>query len=226
MILEVCCGSLASAMQAVKGGAERIELCSALSFDGLTPSTGTLCLLRDRFPELRIHVLIRPREGHFVYTEDEVLQMEADIRAAATLGATAVVAGALTPENTVDVQTTLRLRQAAPDIPFTFHRAFDRIADQKEALEQIISLGCDRVLTSGGAASAEIGIPRLRSLVQQAAGRIVILPGGGVNRDNARRILDLTGASEIHGSCSRRSPDGLTITSADEVRAVINAIRD
>ena len=226
MTLEVCCGSLASAMQAVQGGAGRIELCSALALDGLTPSIGTLCLLRDHFPDLRIHVLIRPREGNFVYSEDEVRQMEADIRAAATFGATAIVSGALTTEHAIDIKTTRRLMQAAPNLPFTFHRAFDRIADQAEALEQLVSLGCDRVLTSGGAPTAEAGIPRLRNLVQQAAGRILILPGGGVNSSNARRILDQTGATEIHGSCSRGTPEGLSITCADEVRAVMNIIRE
>ena len=223
-ILEVCCGSLASALRAVEGGAERIELCSALSLDGLTPSTGTLCLLRARYPELRIHVLIRPREGDFVYTEDELQLMEADIRAAAAFGATAIVAGALTPDATIDIEATRRLRQAAPQLPFTFHRAFDRITDQTEALEQLISLGCDRVLTSGGAATAEAGIPQISRLVSQAAGRITILPGGGVNSTNARRILDSTGATEIHGSCSSRLPDGSALTSPEEVAAVLRSI--
>lgn len=223
-ILEVCCGSLASALRAVEGGAERIELCSALSLDGLTPSTGTLCLLRSRYPELRIHVLIRPREGDFVYTEDELQLMEADIRAAAAFGATAIVAGALTPESVVDVDATRRLRQAAPQLPFTFHRAFDRVADQAAALEQLIDLGCDRVLTSGGAATAEAGIPQISRLVSQAAGRITILPGGGVNSTNARRILDSTGATEIHGSCSSRLPDGSALTSPEEVAAVLRSI--
>ena len=222
--LEVCCGTLASALRAVEGGAGRIELCSALSLDGLTPSLGTLRLLRHRFPQLRIHVLIRPREGDFVYTDSELQVMLSDIREAVAAGATAIVAGALTPAAEVDLTATRRLIAASAGLPFTFHRAFDAVRDQAVALQQLIDLGVTRVLTSGGAPTAEAGIPQLQRLAQQAAGRIIILPGGGVNRHNAARILAATPTTELHGSCSAALPSGLRETSPAEVRAVLSAI--
>ena len=225
-ILEVCCGTLASALAAVEGGATRIELCSALSLDGLTPSMGTLCELRRRFPDLRIHVLIRPREGDFVYTEDEVRVMEQDIRLAVEAGASAIVSGALTADHQIDLSVTSRLVAAAQGLPFTFHRAFDLVADKDRALRSLSALGVTRVLTSGGAATAAEGIPVLRQLVCQSATLprpVIILPGGGVNRFNARQILDETGTTEIHGSCSVMLACGLRQTAASEVQAVLNS---
>ena len=223
-VLEVCCGSLQSAINAVAGGAERIELCSALEVDGLTPPVEVLRELRQQFPELKIHVLIRPREGNFVYTEAEVAQMEREIHEAVAAGATAIVCGALTAEGEIDVPATKRLVEAAEGLPFTFHRAFDVVKDQVAALETLKALGIQRVLTSGGAVTAEAGISMLRQLVNQAHGEIIILPGGGVNSLNACRILTETGATEIHGSCSDVLPDGSRLTNADEVAAVLAAI--
>lgn len=225
-LLEVCCGSLNSALAAVAGGATRIELCSALSLDGLTPSIGLIRELRRLYPDLLIHVLIRPREGDFVYSDAEVRVMEQDIREAVAAGASAIVSGALTPEGDIDIKTTVRLVLAAEDLPFTFHRAFDLIADKPSALRQLAAMGVRRILTSGGAPTAEVGIPQIRSLVQlaQKVGGLSILPGGGVTSSNAHRILAETGATEIHGSCSRLLPNGLRQTSADEVRAVLAAI--
>ena len=223
-VLEVCCGSLQSAVNAVAGGAERIELCSALEVDGLTPSMQVLRELRQRYPALRIHVLIRPREGDFVYSEAEVAQMEREIHEAMSAGATAIVCGALTAEGEVDVLATKRLVQAAEGLPFTFHRAFDVVRDMQAALETLRALGIQRVLTSGGAATAEEGIAVLRQLMTQAGDSLTILPGGGVNRRNARRIIKETGATEIHGSCSEVLPDGQRLTSAAEVAAVLEAI--
>jgi len=223
-ILEVCCGSLQSAVNAVAGGAERIELCSALEVDGLTPSMEVLRELRQRFPSLRIHVLIRPREGDFVYSEAEVARMEREIHEAVVAGATAIVSGALTADSEVDMPAMKRLVEAADGLPFTFHRAFDVVKDQQVALETLKSLGIQRVLTSGGAATAEAGIPVLRRLVEQSKGEIIILPGGGVNNRNACRILTETGATEIHGSCSEVLPNGERLTNADEVAAVLVAI--
>lgn len=223
-ILEVCCGSLQSAMNAVAGGAERIELCSALEVDGLTPSMEVLRELRQRFPSLRIHVLIRPREGDFVYTEAEVAQMEREIHEAVAAGATAIVCGALTAEGEVDVPATKRLVEAARPLPFTFHRAFDAVKNQYKALETLKELGVERVLTSGGAATAEKGIPMLRQLVEQAHGEVIILAGGGVDSSNAQRIIMETGTTEIHGSCSVKLLNGERLTCTEEVRAVLRSI--
>ena len=201
MILEVCCADLQSVRAAKEGGAHRIELCQALEVDGLTPSEAMMeAAIGMGIP---VQVLIRPREGNFVYSEDEVQSMLRDIRLARQLGANGVVIGALKPDGSIDEETVRRLVEEAEGLSITFHRAFDVCAKPLEALEQIISLGCHRLLTSGQAPTAEQGIPLLRKLVEQAAGRIIIMPGAGVNPQNARRILAETGAHEIHGSLRR-----------------------
>ena len=214
-LLEVCTGNLASVIAAVKGGAERIELCSALSLDGLTPSIGLLKYVRQTFPELKIHVLIRSCEGGFVYSKDDLETMLLDIHEASAY-ADGIVCGALTPEGDIDTEALRLMVEASEGKPFTFHRAFDKCRNPQEALEQMIDAGCKRILTSGQQPSAEQGIPLLHELNKQANGRIIIMPGGGVNEKNARLILDQTGCIEIHGSCS----SGSGVTSAERVSQV------
>ena len=198
-ILEVCAGSYASVLAARRGGAARIELCSALAEGGVTPSLG-LIRAAVGVEGIRKHVLIRPRGGDFLYAEEEQRIMADDIRTARELGADGVVVGALTADGRIDLPAMERFMEAAQGMSVTFHRAFDLCRDPAEALEDIVRLGCHRILTSGQAPTAEQGIPLLRSLVQQAAGRIGILPGGGVGAGNAARILSATGAVELHAS--------------------------
>lgn len=198
MKLEICCGNLASVLAAKQAGAHRVELCSALEADGLTPSAGMIAMAVTT--GICVHVLIRPREGNFVYSEAEVGAMLLDIATARELGAKGVVIGALTPDNHIDIKTCERLVKAAEGLHITFHRAFDVVENPQEALEQIIALGCHHLLTSGQAPKAEDGIPLLQSLVQQAKGRISIMPGAGVSPENIAHILRETGATEIHGS--------------------------
>ena len=213
--LEVCCTDLQSVRAAKEGGAHRVELCQALELDGLTPTAEmTESAVGMGIP---VHVLIRPREGSFVYSEDEVLCMQRDIRQARCLGANGVVIGALRPDGSIDKKTVRRLADEAKGLSITFHRAFDVCTNPFEALEQVISLGCHRLLTSGQAPTAEQGIPLLRKLIEQAAGRIIIMPGAGVNPQNAHRILSETGAHEIHGSLRREGH-----TDADLVRAIVD----
>ena len=214
-LLEVCTGNLASVIAAVKGGAERIELCSALSLDGLTPSIGLLKYVRQTYPQLKIHVLIRSCEGGFVYSKDDLETMLLDIHEASAY-ADGIVCGALTPDGDIDTEALRLMVEASEGKPFTFHRAFDKCRNPQEALEQIINAGCKRILTSGQQPSAEQGIPLLHKLNKQADGRIIIMPGGGVNEKNARLILDQTGCIEIHGSCS----SGSGVTSAERVSQV------
>lgn len=214
-LFEVCTGNLASVIAAVEGGAERIELCSALSLDGLTPSIGLLKYVRKTFPELKIHVLIRSCEGGFVYSKDDLDTMLLDIHEASSY-ADGIVCGALTQEGDIDTEALRLMVEASEGKPFTFHRAFDKCRNPQEALEQIIDAGCKRILTSGQQPSAEQGIPLLHELNKQANGRIIIMPGGGVNEKNARLILDQTGCIEIHGSCS----SGSGVTSAEHVQLV------
>jgi copper homeostasis protein len=214
-LLEVCTGNLASVIAAVKGGAERIELCSALSLDGLTPSIGLLKYVRQTYPQLKIHVLIRSCEGGFVYSKDDLETMLLDIHEASAY-ADGIVCGALTPDGDIDTEALRLMVEASEGKPFTFHRAFDKCRNPQEALEQMINAGCKRILTSGQQPSAEQGIPLLHELNKQADGRIIIMPGGGVNEKNARLILDQTGCIEIHGSCS----SGSGVTSAERVSQV------
>ncbi len=207
-ILEICAGSVESAIAARNGGAQRIELCAALEIGGVTPSAGLIAEAR-KVDGLTLNVIIRPRGGDFLYDEHEVACMEQDIRICRELGADGVVIGALTADGDIDTALCRRLIAAAGDMSITFHRAFDMCRDPKRALEELIAIGCDRVLTSGQAATAEAGLPLLKELVKQAAGRISIMPGCGVNSDNAARILQATGAVEIHASARKSVGSGM-----------------
>lgn len=199
--LEICAGSWQSAVAAARGGAQRVELCSALADGGLTPSIGLIRKVLTLRPALRVHVLIRPRPGDFVYTPDEVELMADDIRTAVQAGVDGVVIGALTPDGQIDTEACRHLVQAAQGVAnITFHRAFDLCADASEALEQVIQLGCNRLLTSGLAQTALEGVPCLQQLVQQAGGRIALMPAAGVSAANAARIVQATGVHNIHAS--------------------------
>lgn len=207
-ILEICAGSVESAIAARDGGAARIELCSALEIGGTTPSAGLIAEAR-KIEGIVLNVIIRPRGGDFLYNEHEAACMEQDIRTCRQLGADGVVIGALTAKGDIDTALCKRLIDAADGMSITFHRAFDMCRDPKRALEELIAIGCDRVLTSGQAATAEAGLPLLKELVQQAAGRISIMPGCGVNSGNAARILQATGAVEIHASARKSVGSGM-----------------
>lgn len=206
MTLEICTGSIESVLAAKAGGAQRVELCSALAEGGVTPSVGLMREAR-RVGDIKINVLIRPRGGDFLYTDEEVRIMEEDIRMARDIGADGVVIGALTREGDVDMTVCRRLMEAAGEMSVTFHRAFDMVRDMDKALEDVIALGCDRILTSGLMPTAEQGVQNLRALVEKAKGRISIMPGSGVSPENAAMIIQTTGAQEIHASArsSRRS---------------------
>lgn len=216
-ILEVCCADLASLQAAVAGGAQRVELCQALSLDGLTPSAGMIRLAVES--GITVHVLIRPREGDFVYSEAEMDCMIHDIHLARELGAHGVVIGVLDKEGNVDEEKCRRLVAAAEGMHVTFHRAFDVCRDPMTAIRQIVDMGCDRLLTSGQAASAEAGIDMIRQLVETYGHTIKIMPGAGVNAQNAARILNATGATEIHGSLRRNGH-----TDVDIVRRTVATI--
>lgn len=222
--LEVCAASMQSVAAAAEGGARRIELCSALSLDGLTPSMGMIRIVKERFPQLTLHVLVRPREGNFVYNDVELATMQSDIIECCKAGADSIVVGALTPEGDIDLAAMQRLMEAADTLPVTFHRAYDVCRHPEEALEQVIALGCRRILTSGQQPTAEQGIPLLHRLNQQADGRIILMPGGGVNATNAPLILQQTGCQEIHASASSLQPNGLKDTDPQKVQAILEAL--
>lgn len=196
--LEVCCADIDSIRKAAEGGAHRVELCQDLEIGGTTPSAEMIDYAIKI--GIRTHILIRPRGGNFVYSPEETDCMVHAIRMAQAKGVAGVVIGALTPEGNIDTDTCRRLINEAKGMSITFHRAFDECIEPSQALEQIISLGCHRLLTSGHAPCVDEGLELLKKLVNQAKDRIIILPGCGVNPGNARYIIEETGACELHGS--------------------------
>ena len=198
-LLEIVAYSHASALAAAAGGADRIELCENTAEGGTTPSLGTLEAAR-RISGVRLHVMIRPRGGDFLYTDDEFRIMERDAALARQAGADGIVIGILRPDATVDVERCRRLVEVAGGINVTFHRAFDWAADPLRALEDVAATGCNRILTSGQAATALAGAARIAELVRAARGRVTLRAGGGVNERNVAEIVRLTGVTEVHGS--------------------------
>ncbi len=187
--LEICVESLESAIAAKQGGAQRVELCSALSVGGLTPSLGLIRAVRSRL-RIGVNVMIRPRAGDFLYSADEIDIMRQDIRLAAEAGADGVVLGLLTAESDVDVQGTWELVELASPMEVTFHRAFDMTRNIHAALEDVIQTGAVRVLTSGGEATAMSGSGCIHELLLAARGRIELMVGGGVKPENVAAIAD------------------------------------
>ncbi|MGK5674751.1 copper homeostasis protein CutC [Micromonospora sp. URMC 106] len=195
---EICIDSVEGAVAAEEAGADRVELCSALFEGGLTPSIGTIETALRSVDRIRVHVIVRPRAGDFIYSPAEVDAMVRDVQAAVAAGAHGVVVGALTAEGDVDVPTTRKLIEAAGTASITFHRAFDMVRDPFQALEQLIELGVDRVLTSGQEVSVLEGAPLIAELVRRAQRRIVVMPGGGITPRNIARIIEATKAEEYH----------------------------
>ncbi|WP_214416542.1 copper homeostasis protein CutC [Sphaerisporangium fuscum] len=195
---EICVDGTEAALAAERAGAHRVELCAALFEGGITPTIGTVAATLEAVSRVRVHVIIRPRGGDFIFDPHEVAAMERDIREVRAAGAHGVVIGALTPEGTVDRPVCERLIAAAGDLAVTFHRAFDMTADPYQALETLVDLGVHRVLTSGQEVSVLEGAPLIAELVRLAGDRIVVMPGGGVTERNIGRILAETGVSEIH----------------------------
>ena len=205
VLLEACVDTLTSALNAEGGGADRIELFDNLADAGTTPSHGALLLALEQLG-IPVFPILRPRGGGFVYDKSEVAVIRADLRHIRDLGAPGAVIGAITPHGEVDEKVVGTLRADAPELELTFHRAFDVCRDPAAALEALIKIGINRVLTSGQAATAWQGRELLAALVRQAAGRITILAGGRVNEDNAAELVRLTGVTELHvrGAMLRR----------------------
>lgn len=200
-LLEICVDSVESAVNAQAGGADRVELCSALFEGGLTPSAGLMEMTRKRL-KIAIAAMIRPRGGDFCYDDDEFAVMRCDLVMMKELGADVAVVGMLRPDGTIDAERTAKLIELARPMPVTFHRAFDMARDPFEALDVLIGLGVDRVLTSGQERSVVEGLELVTELVKRAGDKIIVVPGGGVTERNLGRILKETGAKEIHGSAS------------------------
>ena len=208
MKLEICVDSVESVVLAQQAGADRVELCAGLIEGGTTPSAGMLQAVRKR-ASLGVMVIIRPRGGDFLYSSEELEVMLADVAMAKQTGADGVVIGCLAADGAVDRDATRALIRAARPMKVTFHRAFDLCRDPVEALEQLIELGADRILTSGLEGTVLEGVDVIRDLIRRAAGRVIIMPGGGITPRNVGKIVTLTGADEIHMSCRRGVESGM-----------------
>lgn len=234
IVFELCAETLEACLAAREGGAQRIELCTALSEGGLTPSHALLraAVQQSRLP---VYVLLRPRGGDFTYTDQEFGLIVQDMLHATELGANGFVVGVLDAEGRVDIRRMRQLVEAAGGREVTFHRAFDVSHNLAEALEQVIDAGCGRLLSSGGAVDVETGAEQLYRLREQAAGRIEIAVGGGLRLASASHVAAATGATHFHGSVRRprpihdnpehRAAFGTTMeTRSEDIRAMITAL--
>ncbi|MBS4207883.1 copper homeostasis protein CutC [Bacillus sp. FJAT-50079] len=210
-VVEITAQDLFSVKAAIQGGADRVELCTALGVAGLTPSIGLIegavKLASENGLKGFVDVLIRPREGDFVYDKDEVETAICDIRRAVAAGVDGVVVGALHNDGSIDHVTMSRMKEAAGETPVVFHRAFDVLTDQFSALEELIEMGVVRILTSGAAPVTREGIRRLQELVKRANGRVEIMAGGGVRITDIPRLFDI-GVDAVHLSARRTITGG------------------
>lgn len=200
--IEVCCYNVESALSAKNAGVERIELCDNFQEGGTTPSIGTIQYIKNQI-EIDVFVIIRPRGGDFLYTSAEFEVIKNDVKAAISAGCDGIVSGFLMANGRIDIFRTKEILNLCGEIPFTFHRAFDLTPDPFEALEELTEIGVRRVLTSGQRSNVSEGKELLKKLNKQADGRIIILPGGGINSENVMDLVNHTGVSEIHLSGKR-----------------------
>jgi copper homeostasis protein len=183
----------------VEGGADRIELCAALTEGGTTPSFGTIKICRELFT-VQLFPIIRPRRGDFLYTQEEFDIMMEDVKMCKSLDCDGIVIGLLNADGTIDIERTAKLIEEAYPMEVTFHRAFDRCKDPFAAMEQLIEIGCNRILTSGQQPTAPLGIELIAQLVKAADERIIIMPGSGVRAENIKELAVRTKAREFHSS--------------------------
>jgi copper homeostasis protein len=208
LIIEIATTDFGTTKNAVEGGADRIELCAALSEGGTTPGYGMIKKCREKF-EIALFPVIRPRAGDFLYTDEEFEVMMEDVLLCKELGCDGIVSGLLNKDGSIDVKRTARIIETAYPLEVTFHRAFDRCLDAFEALEILINIGCQRILTSGQKTSAPKGEALIAQLVNAAADRIIIMPGSGVRKDNIKLLAQVTGATEFHSSLRRKQKSNM-----------------
>jgi len=197
ILVEAAVETLDSALAAERAGADRIELCNNLNDGGTTPGAELIAAVAEQ-TRLPVFVLIRPRAGDFIYSDDEFDQMIRDIELAGRMGIAGIVTGGLTSDGRVDVEHARTLVNAAAGLPVTFHRAIDSAIDLPAALEKAIEAGASRVLTSGGAAAAIDGVDVIAGLVGQAGNRVAVIAGGGIREHNVRDVIARTGVREVH----------------------------
>jgi copper homeostasis protein len=239
IIIEIATADYTTTQSAVAGGADRIELCANLAEGGTTPSYGHIVQCRKAFDVL-LYPIIRPRGGDFLFTADEFNIMLQDVKLCKQTGCDGVVIGLLNADGRIDIKRTSVLIEAAYPMGVTFHRAFDRCLDPFEALEQLIGMGCERVLTSGQQPAAPDGIELIAALNHAADSRIIVMPGSGVRKDNIKAIADQTYCTEFHSSLRRKTASNMefihpafagseesyfnNFIDAEDVRALRNAL--
>ena len=242
ILVEACVDAIDAALEAERGGAARIELCGELLQGGVTPSAGLIAAVWDRI-DIPLFVLVRPRAGDFLYTDDELDVMRRDIEQMKALGVDGVAFGALTADGDVDVERMRSLIALARPMSVTFHRAFDFVRDQDTALEALLQLGVNRVLTSGGAPTAADGVAQIAELARRVGDRMIVMAGGSITASNVGEIVAATGVREVHvrGAATvdsamrhRRSVVSLSkvgasdyersATRADEIRRVVAGV--
>lgn len=244
VLFEACVDSVESAVVAEAAGADRVELCAGLLEGGITPSAGMIRSVCQRLG-IPVHVIIRPRGADFCYSDAEFQVMLQDTELAGELGAAAVVIGVLLPDGSVDTGRNARLMERAGTMGVTFHRAFDVCCEPRQALDQLMALGVDTLLTSGQEATALEGSELIAELVQRAAGRLLIMAGGGIDERNVQRIVGETGVTAVHatlrtsvesgmtyrstrcpmGGALRPNEYGWSVTSAARVTSLLGAVR-
>lgn len=202
-IIEIATSDLETTRSAVEGGADRIELCANLAEGGTTSSPGILRKSRELF-SVQLFPIIRPRGGDFLYSKDEIETMFEDIRYCKQLGFDGVVIGLLNRDGTIDLKHTSKMVELAYPMSVTFHRAFDRCLDPFEAMEQLIKMGVERILSSGQMPTVDLGIDLLVKLNEAADGRIIIMPGSGVRKENIKMLQERTGCIEFHSSLRKK----------------------
>jgi copper homeostasis protein len=237
--IEIATSDFETTKSAVEGGADRIELCANLAEGGTTPSYGTIIQCREAF-SVQLFPIIRPRGGDFLYTEEEYSIMLKEVKLCRQLGCDGVVIGLLNRDGSIDKKRTAALVEAAYPLGVTFHRAFDRCSNPFEALEQLVEIGCERILTSGQQPAAPGGIDLIKELNQRGADRIIIMPGSGVRKENIKMLAEKTGCSEFHSSLRGKVKSNMEFIhpafedsaesymnnaiSPDEVRALRNSL--
>jgi copper homeostasis protein len=238
-IIEIATSDFLTTKSAVEGGADRIELCANLAEGGTTPSYAHIKKCREAF-DIALFPIIRPRGGDFLYTKDEFEIMKNDIKLCKEIGCEGIVIGLLNMDGTIDMTRTSELIELAYPLEVTFHRAFDRCKDPFAALEELIEIGCQRILTSGQKPTVSEGVDLIAELNKKADDRIVILPGSGVRKDNIKMLADKTGCIEFHSSLRGKAKSPMQFIhpafadsaesysnneiSPDEVRALRNAL--
>ena len=237
--IEVCIDNIESLFTAQNAGADRIELCNSLALGGLSPSSGLIKQVL-KHATIPVNIMVRPRDGDFLYSSFEIEMMLSEIHAAHSFGAHGVVLGVLNDKAQIDVDVLNSLMSERKNMSVTFHRAIDCCTDTELAIDTILTAGCDRVLTSGTESQAELGLDTIRKMVEQSRGRLSIMPGAGINANNVTHIINNTGVNEVHmsGKTTRSSymksivncgylPEfmGINVTSGESVHAVKQAIK-